>query len=378
MRLSRTTPIVFALALGSIGSIGCDEEKKPAPPAASASGSAAAMAPSASASAAPAPKPTMPEMLVASNKLVLDGWNSHDTKKLASAYAADGVLKIPGMPDVKGRESIGTEAQQNFNAWPDFKVGFSRVWQKGNVQVIEWVVTGTNTGEFMGKKATGRPTGVAGVSVVTLNEDGLIKEDRRYFDMMTTNSQLDPKAAAGSFRAVATLPATVEVHVAKDDAPTLAKANEMYTTIDAHKIDPIIALFADDAAYDDFGQPAAMKGKKGMKDMIGGYMAAFPDLKQTNSMQFVADGWVISEGVLTGTHKGALGPFKASNKPVTIHYVDFWQIKDGHVVSARTYSNGLEVMIQIGAVPAPGMAPAASASGTPAPSSQPAPKASVK
>ena len=363
---------VVALVLGSFIAIGCDEEKKPAPPATpSASGSAAAIAPSATASAAP--KPTMPEMLVASNKLVLDGWNSHDGKKVATAYAADGVVKIAGMPEAKGRDAITADATQNFAAFPDFKVAFARIWQKGNVQVIEWVVTGTNNGEFMGKKATGRPTGVGGISVVTMSDEGLIKEDRRYFDMMTTQSQLDPKAAAGSFRPVPAIPATSETHVAKDDAATLAKVNEVYATLDTHKVDALLPFYADDASFDDMSQPAAFKGKKMLKDMTSMFLVAFPDLKQVNSMQMVSDGWVISEGVLTGTHKGALGPLKASNKPVSIHYLDVWQMKDGHVVSGRSYSNGLELMMQIGAVPAPGAS--AAASGSPA---VPAPKATAK
>ena len=365
---------VVALVLGSVIAAGCDEEKKPTPAAPSASASAAAVTPSASASAAPKP-PTMAEMSVASNKLVLDGWNSHEPKKVAAAYAADAVLKIPGLPDLKGREAIAAEALQNFVAFTDFKLAFARVWQKGNVQVIEWVVNGTNTGDFMGKKATGRPTGVNGVSVVTLTDEGLIKEDHRYFDMTTTTHQLDPKAVAGTFRAVPALPTTMETHLAKDDPASLAKVNEMYAAIDSHKADGVVALFTDDATLDDYSQPAVATGKKGIKDTLNGFFGIFPDLKQTNTMQFVADGWVISEGTLTGTQKGALGPVKATNKPVTLHYLDLWQVREGRVVASRSYSNAYELLVAVGAAPAPGAAPSASAAGSAGP---PAPKASAK
>ena len=106
-------------------------------------------------------------------------------------------------------------------------------------------------------------------------------------------------------------------------------------------------------------------------------ITAFPDFKQTHDVQIVADGWVITEGVLTGTHKGPMGPIKATNKPVTIHFVDIFQAKDSKFVSGRTYINSLEVLVEIGVVPAPGAAPAASGSAAPAASgATPATKAS--
>ena len=366
----RTQLVLVPFVLASL--VACEDKPSSPAPAASVSANAATIMPSAS--AAPAPKPTMAELQSKANKAILEAWNGHDPKKVAAVFAPDGVLKVAGMPDVKGRDAIANDAQLAFTGFPDFKVAYSNLWNKGNVQVAEWTITGTNSGEWQGQKATGRPMGVSGVSVVTFDDDGLVKEEHRYFDAPTIAQQLDPKAKDGTFRPVAKLPASTDTHVAKDDAATLGKVNEVYAAIDTDKVDNVLALFHDDAAIDDFTTPATSKGKKANKDMLTTIFTAFPDAKQTNAMQLVSDGWVISEGVLNATQKGALGPIKASNKPVTIHYVDFWQVKDGKVISGRTYSNSMETLVAIGAMPAPGAKPMPSG----APSAAPAPKAGPK
>ncbi len=355
----------------------CDD--KPSSPAPSASVSANAATMAASASAAPVvPKLTMTELQTKANKASIEAWNSHDAKKVAALFAADGVLKVPGMPDAKGTDAITTDAQMVLAGFPDFKAAYSNIVTKGNTQVLEWTTTGTNTGEWMGQKATGRPMGINGVSVVTYNDDGLIKEEHRYFDVPTISSQLDAKAKDGTFRPVAKLPAATENHVAKDDAAVLGKVNEIYAAMDTGKIDAVMAFYTDDTTFDDFSSPATAKGKKANKDWLNGLLTGFPDAKQMNPTQVVADGWVISEGVFNGTHKGTFGPLKATNKPVSVHYVDVWQLKDGKVATARTYLNSLELLVQVGAMPAPGAKPMAS--GAPSGSAAPmtAPKASAK
>jgi steroid delta-isomerase-like uncharacterized protein len=373
--------VVASVIVGSIVIAGCEEEKKPAPPAPSAS--AATTAASAMPSASAAPKLTMAEMQAASLKLVAEGINKHDAKVLASAYAPDTLVKVPGMPDVKGRETLEKMSKDDFAGVPDAKFGFGRVFAKGNVMVSEWTYIGTNSGPWMGKPATNRPVGVKGVSVVTLNDEGLIKEERRYFDMTTSQMQLDPKAKAGSFRPVPTVPTAIEMHVAKDDDATMKTMNGLYTAFESHKAADMMPFVTDDATYDDFSTPAQIKGKKPITDVVNGYNTAFPDFKQTHDVQMTADGFGITEGVLTGTHKGALGPIKASNKPVTVHFVDIWQIKDSKVVAGWTYVNSLELLVEVGAAPAPGAAPSASASaaasaGPAGPTGKPAPTATAR
>jgi hypothetical protein len=119
---------------------------------------------------------------------------------------------------------------------------------------------------------------------------------------------------------------------------------------------------ADDADYwMSFGGPA-MKGKKEMSKGLTDWFKAFPDQKWTVTNAWGIDGFAIVEHTLTGTQKGALGPFlPATNKPVANwHFVEILQQSaDGKLQHGWGYGNLLEMMAQTGALKKPGDKPAA-------------------
>src|SRR5437764_1041664 len=108
---------------------------------------------------APAPKKPMAEMQVATLDALIAAMNAHDAKKYAAGYSKSAVLKVAGMPDITGSDAIGADIQKVFSAFSDFKAVKGRTWQKGNVAVAEWMVSGTQSGEWMGVKASNRPVG---------------------------------------------------------------------------------------------------------------------------------------------------------------------------------------------------------------------------
>jgi hypothetical protein len=60
--------------------------------------------------------------------------------------------------------------------------------------------------------------------------------------------------------------------------------------------------------------------------------------------------YVVSEGVLQGTHKGPIGPFKATGKPVSLHFVDIVQFKAGKIARLQTWANGVELLTENGVI----------------------------
>jgi predicted ester cyclase len=87
-----------------------------------------------------------------------------------------------------------------------------------------------------------------------------------------------------------------------------------------------------------------MKGTKGVKAYLTTFFKAIPDLKQDKTVQIAAGDLVVTEGVLQGTLKGNLGPLKATNKPISMHFVDIIQVKDGKAAKLTTYANSMELM----------------------------------
>jgi predicted ester cyclase len=305
----------------------------------------------------PAPKPSLTDMETASIKAVTDALNAHDPQKYASVFAPDGVVKQGGVPDITGREAIAADIKNLFAAFPDLKFAFSRALWKGNMGVSTWDWTGTDTGGFMGAKPTNRPVGLSGATVAIYNDDGLIKELHIYDDQATLLQQLDPKAKKGTFRAPPTLATQIETVTAggPDEDANVAASKPVYQGVDDHKPAVVCGPTTNDTTLDDYGAPASIKGTKGCVAYLTGLFKVFPDVHQLPLASQVAIGpYVVSEGVMNATHKGAMGPFKATNKPVALHFIDIGQFGGGKYTHFYTWTNGVEFMQQIGALKAPG------------------------
>ncbi|HUS31769.1 MAG TPA: ester cyclase [Kofleriaceae bacterium] len=325
--------------------------KKPAAkpdPAAAAVASNAEQATAPQAKAEEPPPMSMAQRMEKTTRAMFIAWNAHEAETIANQYEADAILRIYPMPERTSREAIKAQAANTFVGYPDFKTGVRRAIMKDNIAVVEWTVTGTNTGDTPGTNATKRSVGVHGVSVLQFSDAGLIKEEHRYWDMPTQDAQLDPKAKKGTFRPVAELPtekpATVASTGSPDEAKNLEVVNAVYAAIDAHKADEVLKYMDPNGGGDDYTEPASRQGTKGIKEYLGVFFKAVPDLKQDKIVQLAAGDLVVSEVNLHGTLKGNLGPMKATNKPINLHFVDIAQVKDGKVVHMTSYANSLELM----------------------------------
>jgi hypothetical protein len=181
-----------------------------------------------------------------------------------------------------------------------------------------------------------------------------VKEEHDYQDLGVTKAQLDPKAKAGTFRAVPSvsnaMAATVSTGGPDEDA-LLALGNKMYTTFDTLKLNDILAYVSDDTSMTDFTMPAPIKGTKGMKAWFGTILKAFPDVHQmplTN--QWAIGTYLVTEGVMQGTQKGALGPIPATKKPIAMHFLDIVPMNNGKMGAGETYSNSVELLTQLGVI----------------------------
>jgi hypothetical protein len=102
----------------------------------------------------PAPKPSMAELQKEAIGEALKGLNGQDPKKFASVYADNGVITVAGLNEVNGRSSIEQNMSEWFETFKDVKLGFSRVWVKNEMLVLEWVINGKHHGELFGVKGT--------------------------------------------------------------------------------------------------------------------------------------------------------------------------------------------------------------------------------
>jgi predicted ester cyclase len=101
--------------------------------------------------------------------------------------------------------------------------------------------------------------------------------------------------------------------------------------------------------------PGQAPGLQGLKQTIGAYLHAFPDLSiQVEEM--IAEGGVVAVRLTgRGTHKGPFMGTGPTGKSVTLRGIDIIHIKDGKATEIWHEGNDAEVFMQLGIqLPVPG------------------------
>ena len=91
------------------------------------------------------------------------------------------------------------------------------------------------------------------------------------------------------------------------------------------------------------------------------FWEAIPDARITWTGQLVEGDALAIEGMLTGTHTGTFrapqGEIPASGNRIALRYAAVKRIRDGKVASEHLYFDQMELLQQLGALPAPANVP---------------------
>jgi hypothetical protein len=123
-----------------------------------------------------------------------------DVAAVLSCYRDDAVLIAPE-GRFEGRDYLEAYYRNQFTAFSGLELSVSDTHDDGNAGVAEWVFTGTSTGplELPGSEAvppTGRRITQRGADIAILDEAGLIREHRLYYDQLELVEQLGLHAPA--------------------------------------------------------------------------------------------------------------------------------------------------------------------------------------
>ena len=124
----------------------------------------------------------------------------------------------------------------------------------------------------------------------------------------------------------------------------------MDEVINNKNLDAIDELMTAD--YIDHDPPPGVEpGAAGMKQMMGMFFAAFPDLS-SNVIQLVAEGdLVVGVMTTTGTHKGEFMGVPATGKRFSMTEVHMVRVVDGKAVEHWGVGDSMAMMQQLGAIP---------------------------
>jgi steroid delta-isomerase-like uncharacterized protein len=298
---------------------------------------------------APPPKPSLAEMQKAGLGTALAGLNGHDPKMFASVYGENAVISVAGLNEVNGREAIAQNMAEWFEVFSKAKLGFSRVWVKGDTMVLEWVINGTHHGELFGVKGTEQPIGHYGLSIVTFDADGKVARENRYGELGAVMTQVGAAGAKAKPRPIPEVPAAPETIMAKgDEDKNVTAAKAALASLENKKEADFTATLTDDVEQDGVFHLETSKGKDGAKKFFKSFTTAFPDAKFEVTRALGIGDYAIVESTLKATHKGALGTIQPTKRPIAVHLVDVFKMKDGKIARAWTYQNSLEMQQQLG------------------------------
>lgn len=124
---------------------------------------------------------------------VVKAYTSADPVAMANLYAEDAVVIEPGEV-LRGREAIQKHMEGFLRTFPDLKIEFLTILPSENHIAFEMVVRGTNTGPMLSPEGEIPPTGkkveFKAVWIGRISPDGLIEEDRTYYDTADFMRQL--------------------------------------------------------------------------------------------------------------------------------------------------------------------------------------------
>jgi steroid delta-isomerase-like uncharacterized protein len=128
-------------------------------------------------------------------KAWIDAFNKKDLTALMALYDDNCVNAQPHLPTpLKGKAATAEDLGGFFKAFPDMTMKVLSLVASGDTVAMEWTVTGTQTGPLVGPMGTIPPTRkrvtITGAEFTKHNAQGLIVDERGYFDMASFMMQL--------------------------------------------------------------------------------------------------------------------------------------------------------------------------------------------
>jgi steroid delta-isomerase-like uncharacterized protein len=116
-------------------------------------------------------------------------------------------------------------------------------------------------------------------------------------------------------------------------------------------MDAIDELVTPTVISHDAAIPEDIVGTERLKEVVGGYRTAFPDLKVTVEQQIGDADRVATQWTARGTQDGELMGIPASGKQATVTGITIDRFEDGRIAESWTNWDTLGLLQQLGAIP---------------------------
>ena len=127
----------------------------------------------------------------------------------------------------------------------------------------------------------------------------------------------------------------------------------------AHDEERIRELNGENSVFEAPGD-VRVEGRDAATEYAMAWLRAFPDARLEVRNELVAGEWVVQEFTFTGSHEGTLmspaGAIPATHKTLNGRGVQIFRVEGETVAETRLYFDQVQVMTQLGLMPAPAVA----------------------
>lgn len=122
--------------------------------------------------------------------IIIDYMNPKGEKEIDSLITEDYLRNMNGIPVVTNKTELKAKLSLFGTGFPDYaiNVGNSRVCD--NQGYVDWIFTGTNTGQFADLMATGKKVKINGFSHLYFNAEGRIYREDTFYNELEFLQQL--------------------------------------------------------------------------------------------------------------------------------------------------------------------------------------------
>ena len=147
----------------------------------------------------------------------------------------------------------------------------------------------------------------------------------------------------------------------------IAIVNAEDEALNAHDLDLWLSYFTDDPVFEFVPSGPPLKGKDQIRAFFEATFVGFPDFGTTEGRVIAAGNIVISEHSTTGTHQGVWNGIPPTGRWSTMPHLDILEFEGDKIKRLTTYADMTGVLIQLGVIPVPEMAPLVPAYALPEP-----------
>jgi|GEM_PF-3004211 len=285
---------------------------------------------------------------------------SGDMAAALAGFAEDVVIARigdPYAPTITGREAVITALQSAASTMRYFAATPSRLYESGDWIAADAVLFGHHTGELLGRAPTGAVIGVALVLAFHFDEAGEIDRVESYFDGEALRRQIGALSPppGGKVRLIA---------APTDDEPEFTRGpgvpeNEAVV----RRFEAALADGSLGASWDALVQPNPNfenVNENNRFETRDDYLAHWTrptelGVKLTPGVRFErllsVDDRVLTWSTLHGVYGGEGPATVPEGTEITQRVFEIWTLRDGKVKSRKSFSNGLEVLAQLGMLP---------------------------